>query len=166
MTPSTNLVPFVEGFEGCYLQAYDDATGRIVKPGGKVLGTLTNGFGHTTAAGLPHVYAGQVWTRDYAVRVLMSDLTSVGLHVEHLVRVKLNQCQFDAIVDFEFNTGWLGHEHCSLLIALNRGDYALADEDFMLYDRARGRVLAGLDRRRAAEKALFEQKEYPIGHSA
>lgn len=145
-----------KSFEGLFLRAYDDATDRIIKPGDKVYGTLTNGWGHTDAAGPPHVYAGQVWVEPFAERVLLSDLTAVELQVIHLVKVELNQNQFDALVDFEFNCGWLAHPHCSLLSALNAGKYELADEDFMLYDRARGVILAGLDRRRAAEKALFE----------
>jgi len=72
------------------------------------------------------------------------------------VKVPLNQNQFDAIVSFQFNTGWLSHPHCSLLEALNKGQYEIADDDFMLYDRSSGVVLVGLDNRRKAEAKLFK----------
>jgi lysozyme len=147
----------IEAFEGLFVRAYDDHDDHVVAPGDKVHGTLTIGYGHTTAAGPPKVYAGQTISRDQADAILGADLASVEIEVTHLVHVPLNQNQFDALISFQFNTGWLAHPHCSLLAALNAGKYQLADEDFTLYDRAAGKVLAGLTRRRAAEKALFEK---------
>lgn len=146
---------FIEGFEGLKLQAYDDATDRIVRPGDRIWGTLTIGYGHTSAAGRPHVYVGQTISEAMADDILSADLASVEAEVAHLVRVPLTQNQLDALVSFQFNCRWLSHPHCSLLAALNAGNYRLADDDFCLYDRANGKVLKGLDRRRAAEKALF-----------
>ena len=151
-SPGRNLI---ESFEGCILSAYDDADDHIVKPGERVYGTLTIGYGHTSAAGPPQVYIGQSITAQTADAILSADLASVEIEVGHLVTVPLNQNQFDALVSFQFNTGWLAHPGCSLLRALNAGNYQLADDDFMLYNRASGQVLAGLTRRRAAEKALF-----------
>lgn len=155
MKTSDNGRKFIEGFEGLFLQAYDDTDDHIVHLGQRVYGTLTIGYGHTSDAGPPRVYVGQVITKEVADAILSSDLTAVELEVAHLVKVPINQNQSDALVSFQFNTGWLQHQHCSLLSALNSGNYNLADEDFMLYDRARGKVLDGLSRRRAAEKALF-----------
>ncbi len=144
-----------EPFEGLILGAYDDATDHIVKLGQFVHGTLTIGYGHTDAAGPPKVFIGQTITEAQADQILSDDLKAVEAEVKKYINVKLNQNQYDALIDFQFNTGWLGHQHCSLLNALNAGNYQLADEDFMLYDRAQGKVLAGLDRRRKAEKDLF-----------
>ena len=112
------------------------------------------GYRHS-AAGPPRVYVGMTITAAQADAILSADLVSVELEVAHLVKVPLNQNQVDALVSFQYNTGWLAHPHCSLLAALNTGNYALADEDFMLYDRAAGKVLVGLDHRRRAEKNLF-----------
>jgi lysozyme len=148
----------IESFEGLILQAYDDYNDRVVHVGDRVRGTLTIGYGHTDAAGPPHVYVGQEITREEANAILASDLTSVEIEVNHLVKVPLNQDQFDALSSFQLNTGWLGHPACSLLRCLNAGDYHQAAQDFLLYDRAGGRVLAGLVRRRQAEKALFEKQ--------
>lgn len=146
---------FIEGFEGLFLQAYDDANDHIVQPGQQVHGTLTIGYGHTSAAGPPKVYVGQSIDQSTADSILASDLSAVEIEVNHLVKVSLNQNQFDALVSFQFNTGWLAHPNCSLLKALNGGNYQLAANDFMLYDRASGQVLAGLVRRRSAERTMF-----------
>lgn len=156
MRTSQHGLELIEGFEGLWLIAYDDANDRAVKPGDTVKGTLTIGYGHTSEAGPPKVFAGMtLQDKAHAEAILMADLAPVEAEVLHLVKVPLNQNQFDALVSFQFNTGWLEHEHCSLLSSLNTGNYLLADQDFMLYDRAQGKVLAGLDHRRRMEKQLF-----------
>lgn len=155
MKTGSKGLALIESFEGLILGAYDDVNDHIVQPGQQVHGTLTIGYGHTSAAGPPRVYVGQTITDDEANAILAADLASVELEVSHLVKVPLNQNQFDALVSFQFNTGWLAHPNCSLLRALNGGNYNLGAADFMLYDMAQGHVLAGLVRRRAAEKALF-----------
>lgn len=156
MKTSAAGLKLIEEFEGLFLQAYDDSDDRVLKPGDRCYGALTIGYGHTSAAGPPRVYIGMEITADEANSILAADLASVELEVSHLVKVPLNQNQFDALVSFQFNTGWLSHPHCSLLTALNAGNYQLADTDFTLYDRAQGKVLVGLERRRLAEKNLFE----------
>src|ERR1700761_8281629 len=155
MQTSPNGRKLIEQFEGLFLKAYDDANDHIVKVGQAVHGTLTIGYGHTSVAGPPRVYVGQTITQVEADSILAADLASVELEVNHLVKVPLNQNQFDALVSFQFNTGWLAHPNCSLLHAINAGNMAVGAADFMLYDRASGKVLAGLQRRRAAERALF-----------
>src|SRR5262249_493435 len=128
---------------------------KVIRPGDLIRGTLTIGYGHTDKAGPPRVYAGMIITNQQADDILSADLASVEIEVDHLVKVPLNQNQFDALVSFQYNTGWLAHPHCSLLDALNRGDYRLADRDFILYNRANGKVLEGLVTRRQAEMKLF-----------
>lgn len=146
----------IEKFEGLILGAYDDFTDKIVKSGQRVRGTLTIGYGHTSAAGPPKVYVGMRITREQADAILAADLASVEVEVEHLVKVPLNQNQFDALVSFQFNTGSLGKRGNSLLRALNAKDYPGAARAFLLYNRSKGRVMSGLTRRRKAEKQLFE----------
>ncbi|HEV2484226.1 MAG TPA: lysozyme [Terracidiphilus sp.] len=155
MKTSDAGLALIKRFEGLILGAYDDEDDHIVRPGERVYGTLTIGYGHTSVAGPPRVYVGQEITEEQADAILAADLASVEIEVGHLVKVPLSQTQFDALVDFQFNTGWLGHSHSSILAALNAGNYRLADEDFMLYDRAQGKVITGLCRRRAAERDLF-----------
>ena len=135
---------FIEQFEGLFLHAYDDGTG-----------TLTIGYGHTTAAGLPHVYPGMTITKDQADAILSSDLAAVEADVAHFVKVPLDQNQFDALVSFDFNTGALGRS--SLLHAVNSGDVSGVRDDLMMWCHAGGRVLPGLVRRRRAEADLFNK---------
>lgn len=156
MKTSPHGLELIRGFEGLWLVAYDDATERVAKE--PVKGTLTIGYGHTSAAGPPKVTIGMILQdKDHAEAILVADLVPVEAQVMRLVRVPLNQNQFDALVSFQFNTGWLEHKHCSLLSALNSGNYNLADTDFMLYDRAQGKILVGLNYRRRMEKELFEK---------
>lgn len=155
MTVSPTGLALIEKFEGCILAAYDDATERILKPGQTCRGTLTIGIGHTSAAGLPTVYIGQVISKQQAQDILANDLRVVEREVNTLVSAPLNQHQFDAVVSFQYNTGWLSHPSCSLLAALNARNYAEAANCFHLYDESDGRVLQGLVRRRLAEKELF-----------
>ncbi len=152
---SDNGRKFIEAFEGLFLSAYDDADDRVVRPGQHIYGTLTIGYGHTSAAGPPKVYAGMTITKQDADAILAADLASVEIEVSHLVKAPLNQNQKDALVSFQYNTGWLGHHHSSLLQTINAGNDELAAQDFMLYDLARGQVLAGLKRRRHGEAAMF-----------
>lgn len=144
---------FIETFEGLILGAYDDADDRIVPPGGHIYGTLTIGYGHTTAAGLPKVYVGMKITQEEADTILASDLASVEADVAHHVKVDLNQHQFDALVSFDFNTGALGRSN--VLRAVNARDFAAVAGDLLMWDHAGGRVLPGLYRRRVAEGKMF-----------
>jgi lysozyme len=134
---------FIELFEGLSLTAYRDA-----------VGVLTVGYGHTSAAGSPHVVLGMTVTRDEADSILGSDLQRVEANVRRCVTCQLEQCEFDALVSFDFNTGCLGRS--SLVPKLNGGDKISAMATLLLYDHAGGRELAGLSRRRQAEKLMFE----------
>lgn len=144
---------FIEQFEGLSLQTYNDGTG-----------VLTIGYGHTSAAGFPNVIRGMKITQTDADDILATDLGIVEEQVNVLVankaKVTLSQPQFDALVSFQFNTGWLAHPQCSLLKALLSGNFDLAERDFMLYDEAGGRTLPGLVKRRAAERLLFTTGNY------
>lgn len=143
----------IEQFEGLILSAYDDANDKIVKPGQDYKGTLTIGYGHTSSAGAPRVTIGQTITKEKADQILASDLSKVEAQVSSLVKVPLNQNQFDALVSFQFNTGALSRS--TSLKLLNKKDYAGAAQALLAYNRGNGQVLAGLTRRRKAEKDLF-----------
>jgi lysozyme len=157
MKTSANGRKLIEQYEGLILQSYDDANDHIVSAGGSAHGTLTIGYGHTSAAGAPTVFAGQKITKEQADAILATDLSKVEDQVNSLVKVPLTQNQFDALVSFQFNTGSLGRS--SLLTYLNKKDYKTAADKFMLYVNGRigGQLvpMAGLTRRRTAEKKLF-----------
>jgi lysozyme len=140
---------FIESWEGCYLHAYRDS-----------VGVVTIGYGHTNAAGPPRIQMGDNWNQALADDTLSHDLGAVELDVDKLIKVPLNQAQFDALVSFQYNTGWLAHPGCSLRNLINAREFELAAKDFHIYDLAGGHVLAGLLRRREAEAAMFATGEY------
>lgn len=76
--------------------------------------------------------------------------------VTRLVKVPLTQGQFDALVSFAFNLGSRALSGSTLLRKLNDKDYAGAAAQFTRWVYANNQVLAGLVRRREAEKRLFE----------
>jgi lysozyme len=140
---SPNGRKFIEDWEGLFLKTYDDGTG-----------TLTIGYGHTSAAGPPVVVPGMVITEEQADAILAADLASVEAEVNRLVTAEINQNQGDALVSFDFNTGGLGRS--SLLNAVNEGKSpATVQADFGLWVMGGGRVMQGLVRRRAAEYVLY-----------
>lgn len=156
MKTSQTGLNLIEEYEGLILGAYDDANDHVVLPGGSVRGTLTIGYGHTNAAGPPKVTIGQKITKAQANEILAADLSRVESSVNKLVRVPINQNQFDALVSFQFNTGGLARS--SVLSKLNKKDYQGAADALLLWNRGNGQVLAGLTRRRKAERALFLTK--------
>lgn len=137
-------VQLVKHFEGLYLKAY-------LCPA-KV---WTIGYGHT---GLKHndgtVKKGRVITEQEAEALLFQDLnTKYAPDVSRLVKVPLDQHQFDALVSFHFNTGALGRS--TLLKKLNQNDKGGAALEFEKWTKGGGKVLPGLVRRRKAEQYLF-----------
>ena len=74
-----------------------------------------------------------------------------------MVKVPLNENQHGALVSFTYNLGAGNLGSSTLLRKLNAGDYAGAAAEFPRWNKAGGKELAGLTRRRAAEKALFEK---------
>jgi lysozyme len=133
---------FIEGFEGLVLKAADDG-----------FGNPTVGYGHTTPQGPPVVHTGMEITKEEADEILTRDLRECEYSVNTWVMVHLTQAQFDALVSFQFNTGAL--HHSTLLTKLNNRDYTGAADEFLKWNHANGKVVAGLTRRRQAERQMF-----------
>lgn len=126
----------IKQFEGCHVTAYKD-----------FVGVLTIGYGHTKG-----VKAGQKITLAQADEYLRQDVASAEKAVSKY-KYSYNQNQFDALVSFTFNCG-----AGNLKKITNSGTRTLAQISARLpnYNKAGGKVLAGLIRRRAAEKELFD----------
>ncbi len=79
--------------------------------------------------------------------------------IKSMVKVELNSNQLSALTSFAFNVGIHGVKRSTLLKKLNAGDYVGAANEFPRWNKAhvRGQLvpLAGLTRRREAEKQLF-----------
>lgn len=132
----------IKKFEGLYLKAYRCPAG-----------VPTIGYGHTAGVAM-----GQTITQQQADDYLRRDVRQFERAVARLVTVPLTQGQFDALVSFAFNLGEGALAQSTLLRLLNAGDYAGAAAQFDRWNKAGGRVLPGLVRRRAAERALFEAR--------
>jgi lysozyme len=135
----------IEAFEGLFLDSYQDS-----------VGVWTIGYGHTTAAGGPPVHQGMMISRKEADDLLSNDLARVEYHVGKCITVPLEQWEFDALVSFDFNTGAL--RSGTVDDKINAGNKITAMDTLLLYNHAGGKVLAGLTRRRHAEKLMFEGK--------
>ena len=110
----------------------------------------TIGYGHTQG-----VRQGQAISEQQAESLLKGDLLIYEKAVlSH--NLKLNQNQFDALVSFTYNVGPGNLAKSTLLrkVKLNPNDLSIRDE-FMKWNKAKGKVLAGLTRRRKAEADLY-----------
>lgn len=134
---------FVQSFEGYFPKAYLDP-----------IGVLTIGWGHTNHHE-PKFSAGEVWSREKCEEVFRKDMRLFEDEVKRQVKVPLTQGQFDALVSFTYNCGGGNLSKSSLLRKLNAGDYEGAAQQFQYWNKAGGRVLPGLTRRRAAEALMF-----------
>lgn len=135
-------------FEGCRLMAYPDpATGGA---------PWTIGWGETG----PHVKQGMSITQDQADEMFVKRLAlEFEPGVSASLRSSTNQNQFDALVAFAFNLG-LGNLRSSTLLRLhNAGDYQAADDEFIRWNRAAGKTMKGLSRRRWAERGVYSGLE-------
>jgi lysozyme len=141
----------VKSFETLCLEAYDDATGRSVPPGGHVRGRLTIGYGHTG----PDVRVGDRITEAEAEALLRADLATSEQAVGRLIHEPLNQPQFDALVSLVFNIGATAFSSSTLRRRVNAKDFTVAAGDFYRWRFDNGVELLGLARRRVAEMQLF-----------
>ncbi|MBR3654855.1 MAG: lysozyme [Elusimicrobia bacterium] len=140
MDISQNGIDLIKRFEGCRLTAYKCPAN-----------VWTIGYGHTGS----DVKQGLTITQEQAEKLLKSDLVVHCNNVSKLVKVPLNQNQFDALVSFEYNLGYGNLSRSTLLALINQKKFKEASEEFKKWKYAGGKVLAGLVKRREAEKELF-----------
>ena len=129
----------IKHFEGLELNAYKCAAG-----------VWTIGYGHTKG-----VQEGMVISEETANEMLVEELNEYENYINTLVTVELNQNQFDAMVSWVYNLGSSNLQASTLLKVLNAGNYEGVPEQIMRWNKAGGRVLEGLTRRRQAEADLF-----------
>lgn len=137
-------IDLIKRFEGRRLTAYLDA-----------VGVRTIGYGHTSMAGPPRVTAGMTITAAQAEEILRNDLKKYERAVRDAVKVPLNDNQYAALVSFCYNVGPGNLRKSSALRHLNKGRYDQVPRRLALWNKAGGRVLRGLVRRRKAEGELF-----------
>lgn len=145
MKTSPKGIALIEQFEGLRLAAYQDGAG-----------IWTIGYGHTGLNGpAACVRQGDVCTSAQADEWMDSDVGEAERAVNTLVKIPLNQNQFDALVSFTYNLGWASLEGSTLLRLLNAGATQIAAAEFPKWDHVAGKVSEGLLERRMEERALF-----------
>lgn len=146
MQVSAKGVAFIAAHEGVVTRAYRD-----------VAGIWTIGVGHTAAAGPPVPVAGMTISREEAFEILARDLPKYERRTERALGAA-PQHVFDGAVSFDFNTGAI--DRASWVAAWRAGNRANARARLMLWNKAGGRVIAGLMKRREAEARLIFDGDY------
>lgn len=132
----------IKSFEGLRLKAYPDpATGGD---------PWTIGYGSTG----PHVLPGVTITESRAEKLLQEDLARFEKAVAKYAPTATDN-QFAAMVSLAFNVGIENFRKSTLLRMHGLGQYELAANEFARWNRAAGRIMNGLTRRRMAEAALY-----------
>jgi lysozyme len=131
----------VKRFEGLRLEAYRCPAG-----------VLTIGYGSTG----PHVKQGMVITPGEAERLLVKDLSRFETGVGAMVTgVPTNADEFSALVALSFNIGLNALGKSTVLRRHKQGNKVGAANAFLMWNKAGGRILSGLVRRREAERELY-----------
>ena len=144
MKISAEGLALIKKFEGCELEAYQDA-----------VGVWTIGYGH-----IKGVKEGMTITKQQAEEMLLEELVEYENYVLEAVNHQLDQGMFDALVSWTYNLGPSNLNASTMLKVLNAGDYDAVPEQIKRWNKAGGKVLQGLVRRREAEALLFEGKDW------
>lgn len=130
----------IKQFEGCRLQAYKPVSTEKY---------YTIGYGHYGA----DVSKDMVITQQQADSMLKTDIKKFEAKVDKYMNTYyFNQNQYDALVSFAFNVGSIDK-----LTSNGTRSIEKIRECFSLYNKAGGKVLQGLVRRREAELKLFNE---------
>ena len=144
MKCSQEGLELIKKFEGCKLKSYKCPAG-----------VWTIGYGHTE-----DVKEGDIVSPQEADKLLRADVFKFEEYVADNVMVNLTQNQFDALVAWTFNLGVGNLRNSTMLKKLNNTDYTSVPFEMKRWNKAGGKTLDGLVRRRQAESLLFESKEW------
>ncbi|HGM5350670.1 lysozyme [Serratia bockelmannii] len=144
MNISKNGIELIKRFEGLELKAYQDS-----------VGVWTIGYGWTQTVDGKKIAPGMRFDQATADRLLKCGVVQYEQGVNQLVKVRITQGQFDALVSFAYNLGLRSLSTSTLLRKLNDGDKQGAADEFGRWVNAGGKRLDGLVTRRAAERRMF-----------
>lgn len=148
MKTSQEGIALIKKFEGCKLESY------LCKAS-----VWTIGYGSTKG-----VSEGMTISQERADMLLLEDLEIFEEEVNNLVKVDLEQHQWDAIIAWTFNLGSANLSASTLLKKVNDKKWEEVPEQIKRWNKAtvdgEKQVLEGLVRRREAEALLFEGKEW------
>lgn len=142
MKLSQRGIDLIKQFEGYSPKAYPDpATGGA---------PWTIGYGTTKG-----VKPGMVITAEQAEKMLRDDVAKFESGVSSLITAPTTQGQFDAMVSLAYNIGLGNFGKSTLLKKHNARCYSCAADQFRVWNRANGKVMNGLTKRRAAEREVY-----------
>jgi len=144
LNTSAEGIALIKKFEGCELKAYQCSAG-----------VWTIGYGHTK-----DVEEGDTISKDQAEEMLVEELHEYENYVNEYVNVALSQNQFDALVSWVYNLGPANLKSSTMLKVLNDGKYEDVPYQMKRWNKAGGKVLDGLVRRREAEALLYQGREW------
>ncbi|MDK1709049.1 lysozyme [Serratia marcescens] len=144
MNISKGGIELIKRFEGLRLKGYQDS-----------VGVWTIGYGWTQPVDGKKVGPGMQIDQATADRLLKCGVVQYEQGVNQLVKERITQGQFDALVSFAYNLGLRSLSTSTLLKKLNAGDKAGAADEFGKWVNAGGKRLKGLVARRAAEREMF-----------
>lgn len=149
MQPSEKCYDLIKSFEGLSLNAYPDP-GTKAEPYTIGYGTIVYKDGRT-------VRLGDTITLDQAEDNLKFEVDKKAVSVSTLLKnTVLNQNQFDALVSFAYNVGVGAFQKSTLLKRiLVSPSHKEIRHQFAKWNRAGGKVMKGLTRRREAESNLY-----------
>ena len=130
----------IKKFEGCKLEAYLCSAG-----------VPTIAFGRTK-----NVKLGDTCTQEQADAWLEEELEEYTGYVSDAVTQTLQQNQIDAMVAWTYNLGPSNLRSSTMLQVLNEGKFQEVPRQMRRWNKANGKVLPGLERRRLAESMLFD----------
>lgn len=138
-------IDLIKQFEGFRANAYQDS-----------VGVWTIGYGTTAAAGLGiEPKKGMKISEEGATELLQAAVDKFAKQIRPKIKVAITENEFAACVSLAYNIGPGAFTRSTVLRMLNNGDKRGAADAFLMWNKAGGRVLAGLTRRREAERALF-----------
>ena len=144
LNTSMEGVSLIKKFEGCELEAYQCSAN-----------VWTIGYGHTK-----DVEKGDTITKEEAEQMLVDELHEYENYINKYVNVALSQNQFDALVSWVYNLGPANLKASTMLKVLNSGEYEDVPAQMKRWNKAGGKVLEGLIRRREAEACLYQGKKW------
>ena len=143
----------IKSFEGIH---DGDTSTPLLEPMPDCVGIYTLGFGSIYGFDNRRVTIDhRPITVEEAEELFLRDIQRTEQRLVRLVRVSLSENQWSAITSFTYNVGSGNFQASTLRSCLNRGQFQKAADEFPKWRRAAGRILPGLVRRRAAERALF-----------
>lgn len=138
-------IQLIKSFEGCLLNAYLDSV-RVP----------TIGYGATFYEDGKRVKIGDRITQERANELLNHHIELFAEKIKPLIKKELNENQFSALVSFAFNLGYNALGRSTLLKKVNSNpDNHMIRTEFLKWNKAGGKTLRGLTRRRMAEAKLY-----------